>query len=500
VSSEGDLRVGRWIIRAGVLLGGTLLAGRFSGLLREVQLAAIFGVSVQADAAVLLLTLPDLMVNVLLSGGLTAALMPRLRALPLKEAQVLMRQILLFVFFIFVLFAIVLVSTPYAWFSLLAPGLPVRALPSMAAIFAVAIAMPLSAAAGVTTASLNSLQKFLVAGCGTLIFNVAVIAALALVSKNFGEPLMVLGIGIAAGATLRLFSQLVILPRGWLIGAISPSVVDARFIGGFITTAATASLILLVPVIVRSLASTVSPGAISAFNYATKLFELPAGVLITSLATLALARLSAHHGIRDLNAARLVLHDGVRSSLCNAVGSGILIAYFANTLVQLAFGRGAMDLDAIARVVKLIQITMIGLPFLALASMAMAELNARERPLLVFQATLGCLILLPILALPGIGIGSESLLACSVVAFQVLHAVWLARMSGLIVRGGWGWLDRKFVISIFIVFGLIITVIFLDLFLQSLPQYGGFTRGVLAILAIGATVVVPQRYLARKRQ
>lgn len=68
-NSDGGLRVGTWTIGAGAILGMTLLVGRFSGLLREVQLAAVFGVSSQADAAVILLTLPDLLVNLLLSGA-----------------------------------------------------------------------------------------------------------------------------------------------------------------------------------------------------------------------------------------------------------------------------------------------------------------------------------------------------------------------------------------------------------------------------------------------
>jgi putative peptidoglycan lipid II flippase len=101
VSSDGNLRIGSWAIGSGALLGATLLAGRLSGLLREIELAAAFGVSAEADAAVLLLTLPDLLVNLLLSGGLSAALVPRLQALPLHSAQVLLRQTLLFVFLLF---------------------------------------------------------------------------------------------------------------------------------------------------------------------------------------------------------------------------------------------------------------------------------------------------------------------------------------------------------------------------------------------------------------
>jgi putative peptidoglycan lipid II flippase len=365
---------------------------------------------------------------------------------------------------------------------------------------ATALAIPLAATSGVTTAGLNAQKRFLVAGCGTLIFNITVIGTLALGRHGLAGPLLILGAGIAAGAGLRLATQLASLPRDWLFGPIWQFAVDVKFIRGFITTALTASLILLVPVIVRALASTVSPGAISALNYATKLVELPVGVLVTSLATVALARLSEHHGQRNAAAARQTLHDAVHRSLSNAVGAGILTAYFAGTFIELALGRGSMEPNAVARVVNLTQIMMTGLPFLALASMATANLNAQERPTIVLKATLGCLLLLPVFALPGMWIRSESLLAWAIVGFQMLHAVWLARWSGLASSGGRDWCNRKLATSMLIITGLSAAAILLDLLLKSLSFSNSVVRCLLAIVAIGAVVVLPQRALFNRQE
>lgn len=280
-----------------------------------------------------------------------------------------------------------------------------------------------------TTAGLNAQQKFLVAGCGTLIFNTAVIGSLALGHNVAINTLLVLGIGIALGSALRLVTQWFELPRNWRFGQTLGIAGDRRFFIGFATAALSASMMLLVPVIVRALASTVSPGAIASFNYATKMVELPAGVLVTSLATVALARLSQHYGQGDERGARQVMHDGIRRSLTNAIGAGILIAYFASSIIQIALGRGAMDASAITRVVVLTQILMAGLPFLALSGMAIADLNAREMQSGVLKATLWSLLLLPLLALPGILSQSEVMLISSVVGFQVCHAIILMRSS-----------------------------------------------------------------------
>lgn len=499
MSSEGGVRVGRWAIGAATIVGATLLAGRVSGLLRETQLAAAFGVSGAADVAVLLLTLPDLLVNLVLSGGLSAALIPRLRALPPQAAQALSRQTLLCVFILFGLIALILMLVPGVWFSFLAPGLAASAMPSTAAIVATAIAIPLAAAAGVTSASLNSQQKFIVAGCGTLIFNLTVITALVFGQYLSHDPMLVLGVGVAVGAALRFFSQWIILPRPWVLGQITPPAVDSIFIRGFLTTAATASLMLLVPVLVRAFASTVSPGAIAALNYATKLVELPAGVLVTSLATVALVRLSANYANSDKMAAKHTLHSGLKRALTNAVGAGVLIAYFATTLVTLVLGRGAMDSAAIVRVVNLTQLLMLGLPFLALSSMAMADLNAKERPWVIFRVTLACLFLLPALALPGILNQSEGWLIASIVGFQVIHALWLAVKCGLFSEDVMSWLDRRLILSMLVIVCVAFFVILMDVLLTPIFESRVLLRGIFASFCVAAIIIFSQMFLSPKR-
>lgn len=493
--SDGSLRVGPWIIGASAILGITLLAGRLSGLLREMQLAAVFGVSSQADGAVLLLTLPDLLVSLILSGGLSAALVPRLRALPETGAQILHRQTLILVLFLFGLFAAILSVAPGLWFTVLAPGLKSENLPPAAAIFFTAIAIPLAAASGVTTAGLNAQQKFLIAGCGTLIFNASVIGSLALGHNLVSNTLVVLGIGIALGSGFRLVSQWFGLPGSWRFGPILGLSRDKQLFMGFATAALSASLMLLVPVIVRALASTVSPGAISSFNYATKMVELPAGVLVTSLATVALARLSQHYGKGDGIAACQVLHDGVRRSLINSIGAGLLMGCFASSIIQIALGRGAMDASAIKRVVELTQILLAGLPFLALSGMAMADLNAREMQGTVLKATLWSLLLLPLLVLPGIGIGSEGLLIFSVVAFQMVHAVLLIWFADHLRDNFSHWLDRRMVINLVAVLIVVLVSVAAKFLMKVFGFANAYTEISICIFGIAFLINFDGKFL-----
>jgi putative peptidoglycan lipid II flippase len=494
------VQIGPWVIGAGGLLGATLLAGKFSGLIREMELAATFGVSSRADVAVLLLTLPDLLVNLLLSGGLGAALIPRMHSIPERNANILFMQTFLLVFLIFGLLSVSFLIRPDIVFSLLAPGLEKETLPPTAAVVGTAIAIPLAALSGVTTAGLNSQNRFFLAGLGTLIFNIVVIAALAAGSKGGADTLALLGVGIALGSILRLTSQLVAIPSGWFKCESCGYLPDKRFVLSFVIATVSASLMLLVPVIVRALASMTSPGGVSALNYTSKLVDLPTGVLVSGLATVAMARLSEYRRACDFRAAREELHVCIHRALTNAIGASFLIAYFAHLIVEVLFGRGMMDSQAIARVANLTQILIFGLPFLALSSVAIADLNSEEKHGLVLKATVGCMLALPILVLPGILNGSESLLAAAVIGFQLLHAISLMWLCRLLSPVGRDWINYRLIAAIVIVFGILAITIVTDLLIRSCTSGDVFSRHVLAIVGMGAMIVLPQyaeKYLKR---
>jgi len=134
--------------------------------------------------------------------------------------------------------------------------------------------VPLTALAGVTTA----------------LFNLLMIAALA--SRL---PLVwAVAAGVLAGALLLV--QVAGSGAGTLQGQPwwRPWLVDQpllrRFGGnfGFVTA------LVLLPPIARACASTADPGALSLFNYASKLVELPLGVLMGALSTVLLPHLAAN--------------------------------------------------------------------------------------------------------------------------------------------------------------------------------------------------------------
>lgn len=427
---------------AGGLLALALLAGRFSGLARELILATHFGVSAVADVAVVLLTLPDLLVNLLLSGGLSAALVPRLRVLPDEQAAQLFRAACFWGILIFGAIGLAIAMWPEFIFTLFAPGLahPVRIVGYSAMIF-LAFSVPLTALSGITTAYLNAGERFFVAGLGTLFFNLAIIFAL--LASRTEAGLLLLGGAILTGAAIRLVSQMAILPvRAWHVGN-GIAGVERKFLTAFMAGIAASSLALLPPALIRAAASFLGAGNIATINYAQKLVELPLGILITTISTIALSKLSGQYGGGDVYAARRTLNNSLRL----AVVLGIFIVVFgyilAESIVSLIFHRGAINSEDIRRIAGLMRIILAGVPFIALSSLATAALNAQLRTSEVLQMTVWSIAMLAVMSVPGLILSSDKLLMCAMVGSQIALGCFLARRAGICLWGAEGIADRR---------------------------------------------------------
>lgn len=433
------------MLNAGLALSIALLLGRLSGLVRELQLANAFGVSRQADVAVLLLTLPDMLVGLVLAGGLSAALVPRFRQLPPVAAAMLFRRAAGWAMLAFGVVAVLLAGAPGILLGVLAPGIadPSRETGLLAPAL-VALALPLSAASGVVAAYLNANDRYFVAGLGTLVFNIGVIAALHFVEPDrAGSPLTILGAGIAAGALVRLSLTMLVVPKSAWTGQAAEPVSDPGLLSAFAAGVVATGLMLLAPVLIRAGASLLSDGAVASFNYAQKLTELPVGILITTISTVALTTFSSLAAAGDSTVLASAGRERARRSITVAIIVTAFGVAFARPLVAFLLGRGAMDADALDRVATLTQISLFQVIFVAVSSVAIAYLNAQLRTGLVLRLTGYCLVALPILALPGILLKSDQALMGAVVLFQALSAVLLGRAAGFRLTGAMGLIDLR---------------------------------------------------------
>lgn len=420
------------LLRSGMLLGLALMVGRLAGFARELVLASNFGLSVQADVAIVLLTLPDLLVNLLLSGGLSVALVPALRSAGKKQAAALFTQASMVVLALFGVMALLLLMAPSLWLKPLAPGIALPEGMRDGWIWAlVAVAMPLTALSGVSSAALNARDRFFVAGCGTLIFNVCVIVALWLAPKEMQGQTMALVslcIGIAVGALLRWLSQLAAL-RADLVGALSwqPWALDRALLRSFGAGLAAASLLILVPVLIRSGASLLGEGKLAAFNYATKLVELPLGILITTLATVAFPRLSELHARAEHKSFGILLGSSLQRSLLLSLVVVLCGWQFVDAIIDILFVYGNLGTESRMLLLDLVRIALFSVPCIGLSSLLTAALNAKREPDVVLRCTVLALLALPLICLPGVLAQSAQGLMWALPAVHGLLALLLMR-------------------------------------------------------------------------
>lgn len=426
------------LVSASVVLSVTLLMGRLSGFVREIQLGAIFGLSRDGDLAVVMLTTPDLLVNLLLAGGLSASLVPEFARLDVRGRAHVFRVTSLMVLGLFGMIGIVLAFFPALLITAFAPGYAGAPPSAYALPYAIAAAaIPLAGLTGVTAALLNSQHRFFVAGTGTLIFNLTIILVLLLVPSG-QQSLLVLAVGLVLAASLRYISQVVAaVPYTVGAGATDRSTDYSRLVLRFIQTLGAATIVLLIPVVLRALISLNGEGNIAAFNFATKLVELPLGIAITTISTVAFPALSRAFSANDGPEQLRIYEGGIQRALLLALCITIPGIWFSYPLVELVFGRGRINVSDLALISDLARLGFLTLPMIAVSSMATTLLNARGQTGLLFKVTLASVCVVPIAAFPGLWSGEARWVMVGLPVFHFVYAAALVLAAKQPVFAGW---------------------------------------------------------------
>ncbi|WP_299968648.1 lipid II flippase MurJ [uncultured Roseobacter sp.] len=378
----------RSLLAASTFVSVALLLSRVSGLIREQVLGARLGLSAETDAAILMLTLPDLLVGLLLAGGFSAALVPALTKVEPVARIVLMRRVMGWTAAGGLLIAGALFLAAPLVLAVLAPALDPGSLVHFRMGFAVSLmALPIAAVIGVATAYLSAVGKYTVPALSVLAFNVA-LAGYFLVGLSAGAVnFAVFGGVILAACALRLAVQF-----SRMTEVLRPPSEDHVFAAGFRALFAQGvfayALIVGIPVLFRSLYASGGPGDLAAFNYALRVFELPAGILIAPIVVVFLPLLSALPGPDDP-----VFRDRTDLAMRVAFAVGLIAALiaglFAQPIVTVLFGFGEMGTSGADQIAVVLQKLAVAIPFFAVFQVMATALNASGRTRLVLAATLG---------------------------------------------------------------------------------------------------------------
>ncbi|MDR6953488.1 putative peptidoglycan lipid II flippase [Ancylobacter sp. 3268] len=442
---------------ASTVVSLTLLS-RGLGFARDAAVAALFGTGAVADASVAGLAIPQLARRLLGEGALNAAILPRLPAASAGPAPRLAGALIL----VFTL-AAVLIAALLALFmpqvtALLAPGFlddPARAEGAVLAGRIAMLALPLAAGAGVLAALVNAAGRVTRPAFAPAAGNLAVLAvigAFAFFHAGTAED-----VGSRALAFLAVATVAGALAQAMVIGAALPHRPGTLLPDRAALKAALPVLIAAGPtlfaaalpqlrILVANAGASELEGGVSALFYATRLVELPLGLVGASAGAVLLPALAAHGRAEDPAGhsprGHKLLGDALVAALALTAPAAAGLALLAEPIVRVLFQRGAFDAAAAALTAEALAMLALSLPLQAMERILSTAAFAQGLGRLVTRTSVAAL-----LAGGGIGFAAAGPLglagpALGVVASSLvaLAGLWvgLAR-AGLLRLGGGEW-------------------------------------------------------------
>ncbi len=445
--SQPDNR--RMFLKAGLVSLLLLLASRVLGLVRESAMAAAFGASGMGDLAVLMVTLPDWLTGVLASGALAYVLLPQWAKQTPAQQAALQARVARSVVALGLVSGLAMVVWREPLLVWLAPGVNFQSLPGASEAMAwVAVAIPAALVAALWATRLQHERDFIGLYGANLVVNAGLIGLMVAMAwwggklEAWWSGVGQLGSGLCVVMVLRLLWLAWRTHRCSGCSAAPPipiQVADDRAdakswpaASVWVWAAACAGLPLALPFLVRSLASGAGEGALSTFNYAWKMVELPLMLAIQLVATLAFPALTRAMAAGDEAATQRLIRQAFALAWTLACAAALALQVGAPAIAALLFGWGRMDAEALATVAQWGSVGSWGLLPQALTAVAVTVLAAQGR-LKVIALIHGVAVAVLWGIAPASGDGEVLMLCLNLVmtgiALCLCAALWLGQRS-----------------------------------------------------------------------
>ncbi len=408
----------RALAQAGLVVSGAFLISRILGWIRVAIISIQFGAGPELDAFFAAFRLPDLIFQLVAAGALSSALIPIVAGLLTTDDQQRAWRVVstvtnLMLAGLVVLAAIVFVAAPEI-VRVITPGFNEAQVARTAELTRIMLLGPIFLALGsVATSLLNAQARFAVAAAAPIVYNLAIIGAALLLGPSMGVT--GLAIGVVAGSLGHLLVQ---LPAVLRLGFRYTRHIDLA------DPQARMALALMAPraiglgatqitfVVVTAIASTLGAGAITAFNVAFTLLQIPIGVIGVPLGVVVFPALSREMALGRATEFAALLSRAIRLLLfvmLPITGIGIVLR---RDVTDLLFGYGQFDAAAIDMTAAMLFSLMFGLAAHSLIAVLARAFYARQDTrtpvaaglVAVVVNTILSILLAPRIGLPGIGL------------------------------------------------------------------------------------------------
>lgn len=355
------------LARAGLIVTIAFLASRVLGWVRLVVMGTIFGAAGELDAFFAAFRLPDLMFQLVAAGALSSALIPILTGLLAEGGhdrawRVVSTIANLMVAALLTLAVVLFVAAPFI-VPAITPGFDAAQIGQTVFLTRVMLLSPILLALGaVATSALNAQDRFAAAALAPITYNLAIIAGAVLLGPTMGVTGV--AIGVVAGSAGHLLVQLLPLHRtGYRyrpgIDLADPPTREAVTL--LIPRAIGLGTNHITFIVATTLASGLGVGAITSFNFAFALLQLPIGVIGVPLGVIVFPSLARELARGSVDEYVRLLTRAIRLIIFVMVPITGIAMVLRRQIVTLLFGYGRFDADAIAMTADTFLLFLVGL-------------------------------------------------------------------------------------------------------------------------------------------
>ncbi len=376
------------LLRSMLAFSSGTFVSRVLGLVREMVVAAVFGVSAATDAFLVAFRIPNFMRRLFAEGSFSMAFVPVLTEYREKRSAEELRElvartagtlgaVLLVVTALGVIFADVLVGG-FAPGSLDEPGKFALTSDLLRLTFPFLLFVSLTALAG---AALNTFNRFGLAALTPVVLNVCMIAAALWLAPHLEVPIMALGWAVLAAGVLQLAVQLPALHRLGLLawprwGAAHEGV--RRVMKLMVPTLFGSSVAQVNLLLDTLIASFLIVGSQTWLGYTDRLLEFPLGMFGVALGTVILPTLSRHHVAADPAGFSRALDWGLRTTLLIGLPAMLGLVILAEPILATLFQHGKFTAHDVRMAAMSLAALSFGLPAFTLVKTLAPAFYSRQ--------------------------------------------------------------------------------------------------------------------------
>jgi len=490
------------LIKSTGTIGGLTLVSRVAGFAREMLMSRVMGASWQADAFFVAFRLPNTFRRLFGEGAFSAGFVP-LYAQRLHgpggdtEARQFSEEVLAVFAPTLVLFTIVfeIIMGPFV-FAISGYHNEKLAL----ATLLTRITFPyliLISLVSLFSGILNSLARFTAAAFAPALLNLAMLTALIFVQVGGTTTAIALSIAVTAGGVLQLALLMAACARAgivlkWRKPRMTPGV--RQFVRVVVPATLGAGVYQISAFIDTFFLTRIGTGAMSYFNYADRLNQLPLGVIGAALGTAILPQVSRHVGANEPGKAAKVQGQAAELAMLLCLPAAAALAVSAFPLVSALFQGGKFTAEDARLTALTLSIIVLGLPAYVLVKVLTPGFYARQdtaTPVKVAVLVLVATVVLNFLLIPPFGIAglASAIAICSWLNCTILYVI-LHRRGHFRIEG---WLASRIVRQLIAAGAMVAALIAIRMGLAGWfsGSLGHRLTGVIAIVGGGMAVYFP---------